>query len=101
LELNRIELKQELPNSIYQKLRSFKFDSINFIDLSKFEKLQILWVKISLKEIKNVIPFLASKFSRDLFKKMQINLFLTIGDKLNIRDDENFENYLNILPKNI
>ena len=38
------ELKQELPNSIYQTLRSLKFENINFIDLSKFEKLQILGV---------------------------------------------------------
>jgi hypothetical protein len=37
-------LKQELPNSIYQTLRFLKFSSINFIDLRKFEKLQILGV---------------------------------------------------------
>jgi hypothetical protein len=70
-----MELKQELPNSIYQTLRSFKFDKINFIDLSKFEKLQILGVTFGLEQLKNVIPFLASKFSRDRFQRMQINLF--------------------------
>ena len=67
LELNEAKLEQELPNSIYQTLSSFKFDYINFIDLRKFEKLQILGVPVSLEELKNVIPFLASKFSRDRF----------------------------------
>ena len=75
-----MKLKQELPNSIYQTLRSFKFDYINFIDLSKFEKLQILGVTASLGELKYVIPFLASKFSRDCFQRMQINLFATTHD---------------------
>ena len=76
LELEK-ELEQELPNSIYQTLRSFKFEYINFIDLSKFEKLQILGVTVSLGGLKYVIPFLASKFSRDCFRRMQINLFAT------------------------
>ena len=84
MELEK-ELEQELPNSIYQTLRSFKFDYINFIDFSKFEKLQILGVPVSLEELKNVIPFLASKFSRNRFQRMQINLFaygrLKIGDE--------------------
>ena len=62
-----MKLKQELPNSIYQTLRSLKFSRINFIDLSKFEKLQILGVTSSLGELKNVIPFLASRFSQDRF----------------------------------
>ena len=90
LELKN-ELEQELPNSIYQTLSSFKFDYINFIDLRKFEKLQILGVPVSLEELKNVIPFLASKFSRDRFQRMQINLFA--GERLNI-GDENLERYL-------
>ena len=84
MELEK-ELEQELPNSIYQTLRSFKFDDINFIDLRKFEKLQILGVTVSLVDLENVIQFLASKFSRNRFQRMQINLFaygrFKIGDE--------------------
>ena len=93
--MNYIKLEQELPNSIYQTLRSFKFTCINFIDVSKFEKLQILEVLVSVKELKNIIPFLASRFSRDRFQRMQINLFATLHNNLNI-GDENFEKYQNL-----
>ena len=93
LELEN-ELGQELPNSIYQTLRSFKFHKINFIDLRKFEKLQILGVTFKLEQLKNVIPFLASKFSRDRFQRMQINLFAAFN-VLNIRH-ENLERYLGL-----
>ena len=90
-----MELTQELPNSVYQKLRSFKFDFINFIDLSKFEKLQILGLMVGLEELKNVIPFLASRFGRDRFQRMQIILFAGYSNKLNI-GEESFEKYLKL-----
>ena len=94
-------LNQELPNSIYQTLRSFKFDWIKFIDLSKFKKLQILGVSVSFEELKYVIPFLASRFSRDRFQRVQINIFAgAYGDRLNI-GEENFEKFLKLLPKSI
>ena len=95
-----MKLKQELPNSIYQTLRSLKFSRINFIDLSKFEKLQILGVPVSLQELKYVIPFIASRFSRNNFQRLQINIFAGNVDRLNI-DDENFDKYPKLLPKNI
>ena len=93
MELKK-ELEQELPNCIYQTLRSFKFDKINFIDLRKFEKLQILGVRFKLQQLKNVIPFLASKFSRDRFQRMQINLFAAF-DVLDI-GHQNLERYLGL-----
>ena len=87
-------LEQELPNSIYQTSRSLKFSSINFIDLSKFEKLQILVVSVKLIELKNLIPFLASRFSRDCFQRLQINIFA--GDHGLTIKEENFEKYLKL-----
>jgi hypothetical protein len=74
LELN-CSLHKELPNSIYQTLRSFKYYDTSFNNHSKFEKLQILGFEVALEQLKFVIPFLASKFSQDRFQRMQINLF--------------------------
>ena len=74
LELKK-ELEQELPNCIYQTLRSFKYYDTSFNNHSKFEKLQILGVEVALEQLNFVIPYLASKFSQDRFQRMQINLF--------------------------
>jgi hypothetical protein len=50
LELNDMDLRQYLPISNYQSLRSFKFDNIHFYDtLDRFEKLQILGVTVALE----------------------------------------------------
>jgi hypothetical protein len=98
LELNIIELEQEFPNSIYQTLRSFKFDHIKYIDLRKFEKLQILGVAVGFHELTNVIPFLASKFTRDRFQRMQINLF---GQSMSILKIGDHYCDPNLLPKHI
>ena len=101
LELNLMDLRQDLPNSIYQSLRSFKFDnSIHFYDtLERFEKLQILGVTVALEELNDVIPFLAYIFMRsiDIFERMQINLFASVDPVLRIEDDR----YENVEPKHI
>jgi hypothetical protein len=73
LELNDMDLRQDLPNSIYQSLRSLKFDNIYFnYNLYMFEKLQILGVTVALEELNDVIPFLAYIFMRsiDIFERM-------------------------------
>jgi hypothetical protein len=91
-----VELEQELPNSIYQTLRSFKFFEIKFIDLSKFKNLKILGVPVSFEELKYVIPFLASRFNRDHFQRLKINIFAgAFGDRLNL-GEENFEKFLKL-----
>jgi hypothetical protein len=90
LELNDMDLEQDLPNSIYQSLRSFKFDNIYFnYNLYMFEKLQILGVTVALEELNDVIPFLAFKFtcSFDIFERMQINLFASDDPVLRIGDE--------------
>ena len=100
LELNLMDLRQDLPNSIYQSLRSFKFDNINFnYILERFEKLQILGVTVALEELNDVIPFLAFKFmcSIDIFERMQINLFASVDPVLRIEDDR----LENVEPKHI
>ena len=55
---------------------------------------------IKIDDISNVIPYLASKFTRDHFKKIQINLFLNHHDAKLIFD-LNLDYHLDALPKHI
>ncbi len=52
------------------------------------------------KELTKIIPYLASKFNQDLFKKMQINLIVgPWSDSITSIDDYNLDKFKNILPK--
>ena len=55
---------------------------------------------IKIDDISNVIPYLASKFTRDHFKKIQINLFLD-DYHAKLIFDLNLDYHLDVLPKHI
>jgi hypothetical protein len=63
-----------LNDSLYQSIRCLHIVSEALIDLSKLKSLKILGVYPKEDEISKVIPYLASKFTPNLFKRMQINL---------------------------
>ena len=72
------------------------------IDYSRLNKLQIFRTSVNPKELSKVIPYLASKFTRDQFKRMQINLVVFQKfDTIDGIDDLNIDQFKNILPKHI
>ena len=79
----------------------------NFIDLKLFSSLQILnCYNVKYNDISNFIPYLASKFEPDHFKRMQIvldiNDFWSDYDLMKkIYEVKDLHKYLNVLPKSI
>lgn len=77
LDINLYDLKLKLNDFTYQSIRRLKIDSDKFMQLKKFKNLEILEATITLGMLKNFITHLASKFSPDHFKRLQINLFFS------------------------
>ncbi len=58
-------------------MRFLKTTGDQLIDCKRFEKLQVLELFVNSDELPKIIPYLASKFTQNLFKRMQIKL--TVG----------------------
>jgi hypothetical protein len=76
--------------------------------VGQFKKLQILGITVHSSQFGQVIPYLGSKFTRDHFKRMQINIFAEFDreealfyDYLKIGKYNLKRNNIDILPKHI
>ncbi len=100
LNIKGLTQKLKLEDAFYQSVKSLSIDNDKFISFNKFNKLQILELQILIENIYLIIPYLASEFTADTFKRMQIILHL--NDKAtNIKTDLNLDDYRKTLPKNI
>ena len=57
-------------------------------------------INVHMDDISNAIPYYASKFTKNHFKRMRINLKIGEYYKL-LKIDENFDEFRNIIPKHI
>ena len=91
-----------LNDGTYRSLRCLGIQQVSlFNDLNRFESLQILGLNLNIDEINKFIPYLASQFTENNFKRLQI--VITIDAKANFLRNTGplEEDGRKILPKSI
>ncbi len=78
-------MKYKLNDTFYNSLQTLKIDDDSLIDFKFFKKIQILGFNVKFANIWKIIPYLASKFSRDHFKRLQINIFVVNSQHMNLK----------------
>ena len=96
--MRRLDESLLLDDTLCKSVRCLKVDLDRFIDLRSFKSLQILGIKVHIDDIPNAISYLASKFTPDHFKRMQIHLFSNHFDRQRISGQDEFRG---IDPKHI
>ena len=66
-----------MNDEVYRSVRRLKIGDKFFFDISFFKSLQILEIDAEVRAIVHgLVPYLASKFTPDHFKRMQLHLHL-------------------------
>ena len=100
IELDVSGLIQELPHTICHQITRLAIrDRFKYVNLEQFNKLQILEIWLNTDYIYEVIPYLASKFTPDHFRRMQVKFYVRKYYDFFESIDTKLDKHHNINPK--